>query len=95
MSPIAISLLTEEIEMTTFTTEDREEAMRNSCEHCGEPLPTDEIHHCANTEPVPFAGFISTEEEEDDSHKLCRLANDMESSINLRLNRTGVRWAGD
>ncbi len=80
--------------MTTFTTEDREEAMRNSCEHCGERLPIDEIHHCANTEPVPFAGFISTEDE-DDSHKLCRLANDMESSINLRLNRTGVRWAGD
>ena len=69
--------------MTTFTTDDREEAMRNSCEHCGEPLPIDEIHHCANTEPVPFAGFISTEDE-DDSHKLCRLANDMESSINLR-----------
>jgi hypothetical protein len=44
--------------MTTFTTEDREEAMRNSCEHCGERLPIDEIHHCANTEPVPFAGFI-------------------------------------
>lgn len=80
--------------MTTFTTEDREEAMRNSCEHCGERLPIDEIHHCANTEPVPFAGFISTEDE-DDSQKLCRLANDMESSINLRLNRTGVRWAGD
>ena len=80
--------------MTTFTTEDREEAMRNSCEHCGERLPIDEIHHCANTEPVPFAGFISTEDE-DDSQKLCRLANNMESSINLRLNRTGVRWAGD
>ena len=80
--------------MTTFTTEDREEAMRNSCEHCGERLPIDEIHHCANTERVPFAGFISTEDE-DDSQKLCRLANDMESSINLRLNRTGVRWAGD
>lgn len=80
--------------MTTFTTEDREEAMRNSCEHCGEPLPIDEIHHCANTEPVPFAGFISTEDE-DDSQRLCRLANDMEFSINLRLNRTGVRWAGD
>lgn len=80
--------------MTTFTTDDREEAMRNSCEHCGERLPIDEIHHCANTEPVPFAGFISTEDE-DDSQKLCRLANDMESSINLRLNRTGVRWAGD
>lgn len=80
--------------MTTFTTEDREEAMRNSCEHCGERLPIDEIHHCANTEPVPFAGFISTEDE-DDSQKLCSLANDMESSINLRLNRTGVRWAGD
>ncbi len=80
--------------MTTFTTEDREEAMRNSCEHCGERLPIDEIHHCASMEPVPFAGFISTEDE-DDSQKLCRLANDMESSINLRLNRTGVRWAGD
>jgi len=82
--------------MTTFTTEDRENSMRDMCEHCGGPLQIDEIHHCANTEPVPFAGFISTEEdEESDSHKLCRLANDMESSINLRLNRTGVRWAGD
>ena len=81
--------------MTTFTTDDREEAMRHSCDHCGEPLPIDEVHHCVNTEPVPFAGFISTEDEESDSHKLCRLANDMESSINLRLNRTGVRWAGD
>lgn len=81
--------------MTTFTTEDREEAMRNSCEHCGERLPIDEIHHCANTEPVPFAGFISTEEEETDSERVCRLANDMESSINIRLGRSGVRWAGD
>ena len=80
--------------MTAFTSDDRENAYKNTCEHCGEPLPIDEIHHCANTEPVPFAGFISTEDE-DDSQKLCRLANDMESSINLRLNRTGVRWAGD
>jgi hypothetical protein len=79
--------------MTTFTTEDREEAMRNSCEHCGERLPIDEIHHCANTEPVPFAGFISTED--DDSDKLCNLANDMEFAINSRLGRSGVRWAGD
>lgn len=80
--------------MTTFTTEDRENSMRDMCEHCGEPLPIDEIHRCTNTEPVPFAGFISLDEE-DDNQKLCRLANDMESSINLRLNRTGVRWAGD
>ena len=58
MSPIAISLLTEENVMTTFTTEDREEAMRDMCEHCGEPLPIDEVHHCANTEPVPFAGWM-------------------------------------
>jgi hypothetical protein len=59
--------------MTTFTTEDREEAMRNSCEHCGERLPIDEIHHCANTEPVPFAGFIPLDDEESDNEKLCRL----------------------
>jgi hypothetical protein len=81
--------------MTTFTTEDREEAMRNSCEHCGEKLPIDGIHHCANTEPVPFAGFISLEDEESDNDRLCRLANDMEFSINTRLGRSGVRWAGD
>ena len=40
-------------------------------------------------------GFISTEEEETDSERVCRLANDMESSINIRLGRSGVRWAGD
>ena len=80
--------------MTTFTTEDRENSMRDLCEHCGEVLPIDEIHHCSQSEPIPFAGFVNADDD-DDSQKLCRLANDMESSINLRLNRTGVRWAGD
>jgi len=80
--------------MTAFTSDDRENAYRNTCEHCGEALPIDEVHHCTNTEPVPFAGFISTEEETD-SERVCRLANDMESSINIRLGRSGVRWAGD
>jgi len=39
--------------------------------------------------------FIPLDDEESDNEKLCRLANDMESSINIRLGRSGVRWAGE
>jgi hypothetical protein len=50
--------------MTTFTTEDREEAMRHLCDICGKRLPIDAVHRCAVGEPVPFAGFIPIDDDD-------------------------------
>jgi hypothetical protein len=71
--------------MTTYTSDDLENAKRHTCEYCNQTLEIDAIHKCKAQERI----LQQTLKDYLDA------ANRDEALYNARMGRSGVRWAGD